>query len=257
MFANSGLIAAAAAFSTLFMGAALPAGPAKKPTPRVAKAAPHKSAKAKKASKGGPTAADVAKGIQRFYDSTDGFTARFTQVVKKRGLRNGIRRSGQVYLKKGRIVPATKTQPKRQDNGKMRWDYPKEEIYYFSDGEVLWTYERRERLAVRLPVKNSRLYQATSYLVGQGDLQRDFDLSLGKSPLKGTIALKMKPKAGNQTMRSLTLVVDARTYAVKASILVDPLGDSTTLHFSKTTHGPIADKIFAWTPPKGVRVKRL
>ncbi len=48
-----------------------------------------------------------------------------------------------------------------------------------------------------------------------------------------------------------------KTFAVKASILVDPLGDSTRLFFSKASYSAIPDKVFQWTPPKGVRVKTL
>ncbi len=203
-----------------------------------------------------PAAQAIALGIQRFYDTSAGFEAAFTQVVKKRGLKKGIRRKGRVWLRKGATVKGPDGKP-QVNNGKMRWDYPDEEIFYFSDGEILWSYERRERLAVKLPVKNSRLYQATSYLVGQGNLARDFVLSEDKSPLKGTRALKLIPKEGTGVMRSLTLVVDAKTFAVKASILVDPLGDSTSLVFKDAKYGDIADKVFAWKPPKGVKIKTM
>ena len=244
MFASTGLLVTAITLSSAFGGFILPTVPRAK-------------APAVPAAKGKANAKTIAKGIQAFYDRTGGFSAQFVQVVKKRGLRKGLKRTGHVYLKKGRTIAAQKGQPARQENGKMRWDYPKEEIFYFSDGEILWTYERRERLAVRLPVKNSRLYQATSYLVGQGDLARDFKLSVAKSTVKNTYALRLVPKKGTQTMRSLTLVVDNKTYAVKASILVDPLGDSTTLQFTKPSYAALADKLFEWTPPRGVRVKRM
>ena len=209
-----------------------------------------------KSKKVDPAALAIVAGIQAFYDKNAGFSASFIQVVKKRGLKKGIKRKGKVWLVKG----ATRTDKDGKpvvDNGKMRWDYPDEEIFYFSDGEVLWSYERRERLAVKLPVKNSRLYQATSYLVGQGDLARDFDLELTKSPIEGTKALKLLPREGTGVMQSLTLIVDARTFAVKASIFVDPLGDSTSLFFTGATSDKIDPKIFVWTPPKGVKVKTM
>lgn len=205
----------------------------------------------------------VAKNVQRFYDGTQGFAADFTQVVRKKGLKKGLPPlTGRVYLKKGhtRAVPPAKPGDKPTEEvepGKMRWDYPAQDKYYFSDGVVLWSYERRERLAVKLPVKNSRLYQATSYLVGQGQLSRDFLLKLVKSPLPDSYALELVPKEGAQVMQSLTLVVDSRTFAVRASILVDPLGDSITLHFSKPAYTALDDKVFAWQPPAGVTVKSL
>lgn len=240
-------------------GKGSPAAAAAKP--RAASPAPSPSVKprppaAAKPAKTDPAALAIVAGIQAFYDKSAGFSASFTQVVKKRGLKKGIKRKGKVWLVKG----ATRTDKDGKpvvDNGKMRWDYPDEEIFYFSDGEVLWSYERRERLAVKLPVKNSRLYQATSYLVGQGDLARDFDLELATSPLKGTKALKLLPREGTGVMQSLTLIVDERTFAVKASILVDPLGDSTSLFFKDAAYGEIDGKIFVWTPPKGVKVKTM
>ena len=222
--------------------------------PETAIATPAPAAKARK--KADPAALAIVAGIQQFYEKSAGFSASFTQIVKKRGLKKGIKRTGKVWLVKG-AERKDKTGKTTVDNGKMRWDYPAEEIFYFSDGEVLWSYERRQRIAVKLPVKNSRLYQATSYLVGQGDLARDFDVEVAKSPLKGTKALKLLPRDGTSVMRSLTLIVDARTFAVKASILVDPLGDSTSLFFKKASYGDIDAKIFVWSPPKGVKVKTM
>jgi outer membrane lipoprotein-sorting protein len=88
-------------------------------------------------------------------------------------------------------------------------------------------------------------------------LARDFRLTVVPSPLPGTYALKLIPKLGTQVMQSLQLVVDRRTFAVKASILIDPLGDSTTLMFSQPNYQAIADKVFDWSPPKGVTIKTL
>ena len=204
----------------------------------------------------------IALGIQRFYDKAAGFHANFTQVVRKRGLTRGITGNGRVWLKKG----LTRKEPAADgkggtvevvDPGKMRWDYPTWEKFYFSDGKILWSYEKRERLAVKMPVEGSELYQATRYLIGQGDLARDFNLALAKSPLPNAWALELTPKEGTRLMRSLTLVVDMATFAVKASILVDPLGDSTTLHFTKPDYAAIDDKTFDWAPPPGVTVKSI
>ncbi len=191
----------------------------------------------------------VAAGVQAFYDKQPGFQAHFTQVVKKKGLSAGIQREGTVWLQKGDAV--------KQRPGKMRWDYPTEEIFYFSNGEVLWSYEKRERLAIRVPIKNSQLYQATTYLLGQGNLAKDFKLSLVTSPLPDAVALQLVPRAGTQVMRSLTLYVDKKTFAVRGSMLVDPLGDSTTLQWTGAAYEAVDDKVFEWSPPPGVQVKNL
>ena len=200
----------------------------------------------------------VAAGIGRFYASVQGVSAEFTQVVRKRGIKKGLRRTGKMWIRKGATSPDKA--PDGSDvvaPGKMRWDYPAEEIFYFSDGDTLWTYERRERVAIKLPVKDSRLYQATGYLVGQGDLSADFVLSVGVSPAKDTVALEMVPKDGTAVMQKLTLIVDKASFGVVASILVDPLGDSTSLFFAELSYGPLEDKVFAWKPPAGVTIRTL
>ena len=208
-----------------------------------------------------PDARAVALRIQGFYDRAPGFHANFTQEVRKRGLKRGITGKGRVWLKKGatRKVPdkGGKGQTTEVDPGKMRWDYPTWEKYYFSDGNILWSYDRRQRLAVKMSVQGSQLYQATRYLIGQGDLARDFDLALVKSTVPNSLVLQLTPKEGTGVMRYLKLVVDRRTYAVKGSVLVDPLGDSTSLYFTNADYGALDDKLFEWQPPKGVTVKSL
>lgn len=213
------------------------------------KAAPEDAKAEAAVAPGQGSAAAVAAGVQGFYDKQAGFAAHFTQVVKKKGLSAGIERSGSVWLQKGDAAA--------KKAGKMRWDYPAEEIYYFSNGEVLWSYEKRERLAIRVPIQNSQLYQATTWLLGQGNLAKDFKLTLVDSPLPDALALQLVPKAGTQVMRSLTLYVDKKTYAVRGSMLVDPLGDSTTLQWTGASYESIEDKVFEWSPPPGVQVKNL
>ncbi len=187
--------------------------------------------------------------MQEFYAQKPGFSANFTQVVKKKGLATAITREGRAWIKKG--------DPSKQVPGKMRWEYPNEEITYYCNGETLWSYEKREQLATKVPVKNSQLWQATAYLVGQGELAKDFALSLDKSPLEDAWALKLTPKKGTQLMRSLTLLIDKKTGEVRGSMLVDPLDDSSTLKWKDAQYGPIEDKLFEWTPPPGVTVKSL
>lgn len=220
------------------------AGPAEKTAPAEKPADPGQPTDA-----AAVTAQQVANGLEAFYAKQPGFRANFTQVVTKKGLSTGLKREGSAWLKKG--------DPAKDQQGKMRWDYPGEEVFYFCNGEVLWSYERRERLAVKVPVKNSQVYQATQYLVGQGNLARDFALELVPSALPGTLALRLTPKQGTQTLRSLTLVVDKTTFAVKASKLVDPVGDSTDLVWRDVRYEAADDKLFEWTPPLGTTVKDM
>lgn len=255
-----GLLASLSLLASLTLPAQ--AAPRKK-----AKAAAHKTAAAKDKPKADKATADkpadkpaekkaapgtpegVALQVQEFYAQKPGFSANFTQVVKKKGLATAITREGRAWIKKG--------DPSKQIPGKMRWEYPNEEITYYCNGETLWSYEKREQLATKVPVKNSQLWQATAYLVGQGDLAKDFALSLDKSPIDDAWALKLTPKKGTQLMRSLTLLIDKKSGEVRGSVLVDPLDDSSTLQWKDAQYGPIEDKLFEWTPPPGVTVKSM
>jgi chaperone LolA len=223
--------------------AAVPAGPAAEAAPQ---AQPDAKAETKPAT---PTAAEVATGIEAYYAKIPGFQAKFNQVVTKKGLKKGLQRQGSVWVQRGDKA--------KGQAGKMRWDYPTEEIFYFCDGEILWSYERRERLAVKVPVRNSQVYQATGYLTGESKLDRDFAMQLVDSSLPGTWALKLTPKSGTQVMRSLTLVVDQKTFAVQASRLVDPIGDTTDLVWKDVQVKALPADLFQWTPPAGVTVKDL
>jgi len=196
---------------------------------------------------GAPTAQQVADGIFAFYARQPAIRAAFTQVVTKKGLATGLKRDGLAWIKRGDGGAA----------GRMRWDYPAEEVFYFCNGDVLWSYERRERLAIKVPVKNSQIYQATTYLVGHGHLGQEFTLELVASPLPDAWALKLVPKGGTQLLRSLTLVVDKATFVVRASKLVDPIGDTTDLVWRDPKFEPVDDKVFEWSPPAGTTVKDL
>ena len=196
-----------------------------------------------------PTPQQVADAVQAFYEKQPGFQAHFSQIVKKKGLATGITRDGVVYLQRG--------DAKTGKPGKMRWEYPNEEVFYFCDGVTLWAYERRERLATKVPVKNSQVYQATSYLVGQGNLGRDFQLEILGGPEPDVVPLKLTPRKGTQVMRSLTLLVDRKTGAVRGSKLIDPLGDETNLVWKDVKYEATGDESFTWTPPPGVQVKTI
>jgi chaperone LolA len=216
------------------------------------KAAGSKTGETKAAASPAPapgTPEAVARQVQDFYATQPGFQAKFTQVVKKKGLSATITREGKAWIKKG--------DPSKKLAGKMRWEYPTEEVQYVCNGETLWSYEKREQVATKVPVKNSQLWQATAYLVGQGELAKDFTMALDKSPLDDAWALKLVPRKGTQLMRSLTLLIDKKTGEVRGSVLVDPLDDSSTLQWKDVKYEALDDKLFEWTPPPGVTVKTL
>ena len=188
----------------------------------------------------------VVDGVQGFYDAKNSIRTSFSQVVERPyrpGAQQSTPRTGVAFFQKP---------------GKMRWDYqvPDQE-YYVSDGEVLWIYEVKKKLAYRKQIKNSRLYHSMKFLFGAAKLREEFTLSLG-TITEDEVSLVMVPKAGEQVFKQLILAVNARTYEIKRSILIDPSGAKSTITFSDATYGEIENpEWFSWQPGDGIEVQIL
>ena len=189
---------------------------------------------------------EVVDGVQGFYDSKGSLRASFSQVVQRPyrpGSQKATPRTGVAFFQKP---------------GKMRWDYqvPDQE-YYVSDGTTLWIYEVKKNIAYKKNIENSRLYNSMKFLFGAGKLREEFNLSLGKTGDK-EIELVLIPKAGEQVFKKLVLVVDAKTYEIKRTVLTDPGDAISTISFEDVTYGEIDNpEWFAWQPGEGIEVQNL
>ncbi len=195
-----------------------------------------------------PSAAQLVRRVASFYRGIEGFRADFTQEVHRRyrpGASRASRQSrGVVYFS----PPAM-----------MRWDYETpSQIYYITDGKVLWVYDVEERVAYRGQVAHSRIGKAMRFLLGDtDDLLDSFSASVGKADAE-TVELVLTPRKGEQDLKKLVLVVDRRTYAVRASTVTDPAGDVSVIRFDNVTYGPIANpEWFHWKPTGDIRVEDL
>ena len=184
----------------------------------------------------------VVDGVQSRYEAVTDFKANFKQVVTRKHLPRPLKKQGKVYFKKP---------------GMMRWDYAQpDRIYYISDGEVLWSYQPDDKLVHKLRVKDSELYSALNFLFGQGDLRRDFDITLGE-PKEGLVALVLTPKASQTNYKKLTLHVDRKSWEIRVTELVDPLDNVSKVTFSDLTYETLKESGFKFVPPKDVRVEDL
>ena len=140
----------------------------------------------------------------------------------------------------------------------MRWDYQiPERVYYISDGQVLWSYEAREKLAYKLPVKNSELYSALKFLFGQGKLREEFSIRQ-VAATKGLLGLELTPKVPQSGYTKLVLEVSPETYDIRSTILFDPIGNESRVRFENAkTDKVLKEAAFRFTPPDGVRVEDL
>lgn len=181
----------------------------------------------------------VLARLQKHYEETTSFSARFSEEIIPVG---GIQRerSGTVYY---------------QRPGKMRWEFaaPERDLIV-SDGVKLYNYQPELGQVVEIPVKQAfRSSAATAFLLGMGNLKRDFKvLQAPETPLDGLIHLKLVPRGGGD---NIELGLDPRTYDIVTLRIVDQLGNVTALRFTDLRNGAALDPaLFAFRAPAGVDI---
>ncbi len=188
--------------------------------------------------------ARLTAGVQARYAKITDFKARFRQKVTRRHVPRPMKRSGRVYFKRP---------------GMMRWDYtqPDKVLYVSGDGEILWTWQPVDKLAIKLNVKESELWVALKFLVGQGDLGGDFALSL-EPPLEGRSRLVLRPKSGaTGSYKKVILHLDPRSFEIQRTEIVDPLDNISEITFEGIELVPLEAQNFQFTPPVGARIEDM
>lgn len=183
------------------------------------------------------TGVGVLDKVQAFYQSTTDYKAAFKQVVRTRSPKRTFHRSGTVFFK----IP-----------GMMRWDYKApDEVYYVSDGEVLWSYDVEEAIAYRMRVKDSDLFHALKFLTGAGNLTRDFDAKVLPTTPEGLTPILLTPRHDDRNFQSVTLFVDASTGETRESEVVDPMGNVSRIQFDRPVFKPLPKEGFSFAVPRG------
>lgn len=181
-----------------------------------------------------PDANVVIGKVQDFYNQTKSFTASFTQTVTNQTF-NKLKpkvSKGRVYILKP---------------GKMRWDYknksyrspkdPKVSKSFISDGKHLWAVMHKNKQYYKEDLTGSALPVAVSFLMGTGDLRKEFDVAFdtaGKFGSKSDILLLLTPKNPSARYKKLWLVVDATDHSVKQSVVLNSKGDTNAIRFTST-----------------------
>ena len=216
---------------TMFLLAlVLSAGPAAEPA-----AAPAKDA---------PDLRTVLDRMQKRYDEAKDFHARFSQNYSRAVVGRDTVSTGTITFKKP---------------GRMRWDYDKPEPRMFlSNGQVLWLYEPSEKQAFKQELKTSQLPAALAFLMGKGKITDEFEVAFAKDAKQGRpgdFRLALSPKQPQSAYKSILFIVDPKEFLVRESVLVDSQGNSNHFTFDGLeVNSKVADSVFKWTPPAGVRV---
>jgi outer membrane lipoprotein carrier protein len=175
----------------------------------------------------------VVTRLQRRYDATRSLRASFSEELSSPG---GMKRTrtGTVSFRKG---------------GRMRWEFGEPRVETIvSDGQTVYDYEPDLNQVVEVPVSKALKTSATAFLLGLGNLKRDFTAALpADPPADGLVHLALSPKGGGDQME---LGLDPQNYNIVKFKLTDQVGNVTELHFRDIqTNLALEDSLFRFAVP--------
>lgn len=191
----------------------------------------------------GATGQEVLAEIQKRYESTKDFEANFLQEYIGKVMKQPYRGEGKVYFKK---------------KGMMRWEYQNPNQKLISDGLTFWHYRPEENQVFVSDA--SRMIREFGFLVGEGDLRRDFKtLNMNESPSqKENIVIEITPKDPHPALSKLSLTIDKKTYYVVQVDVFDGWGNVTRTRFIDIkTNVDLSDSIFQFKIPPGAEVIKM
>lgn len=172
--------------------------------------------------------------VQAYYDKAKTYSAAFSQDYETV---DGIKKesSGTVWFKKP---------------GMMRWDYEKPESrFLISDGNSLWSWEPIYRQYCKQDLKTSQLPTALSFLTGQGKIEDEFSVKLGK--VNGNqVALDLapiKPSMAYEHIKFEILMPSAKVYR---ATIYDAMGNLNRITFKNPEiNAELDNSSFNFAPP--------
>ena len=189
-----------------------------------------------------PPAGDVAAALQRRYDAIRDFSASFTQTYEGGVLRRKASESGVVYIKKP---------------GMMRWEYTRPQKKLFvSDGRTMYMYFPADKQVMKTPVtEQDQATSAVLFLMGKGDVTRDFTARYADTAADGAYVLRLDPKQRQAEYDWLQVSADRETLQIRALTAADAQGGRSTFVFSSfKENAGLADKMFQFSIPRGTEV---
>src|SRR5262245_178052 len=186
----------------------------------------------------------LVSALQAKYNKLSSLAADFTQIYTAPGQRER-REGGRLLLKKP---------------GKMRWDYTSPETKLFlSDGRWLYEYVPSEKYATRSSIKEAGDLRAPfAFLLGQGDLRRDFkriDVAT-ESPIKaGNKILRLVPRRA-QDFQELLVEIEPNSLQISRLSIIEPNGERSDFIFANVQENVAAPAAqFRFKAPPGVEVR--
>ena len=162
-----------------------------------------------------PELRELLVRLQRHYQETQSFSAKFNETITRPGA-SPIHRGGTLsWLRPGRI----------------RFDYaaPQPETVV-SDGRTLYDYDPGLNQVIETPLKDAiKAQAAAALLLGAGNLERDFSAMRSENSTNDKLThVVLTPKGGGPRIE---IGVDRSTSNIVTLTITDALGNRTEFHF--------------------------
>jgi outer membrane lipoprotein carrier protein len=137
--------------------------------------------------------------------------------------------------------------------GKLRLEYTNGQVIVI-DGKEAWFYSRKNEQAIRRTFQDfEQANIPVAFLLGAGELRREFDVAPGPAERPGIVDLLPRKKTG-AVMKKVRLVADG-TGRITEMTVHDRSGNSSTVLFSEVREGVgLEDKLFRFRAPKGTEI---
>ena len=169
-----------------------------------------------------PDLKNVITKIQKTYDETKNFTAKFKQKYTQKVLKRSEESEGILYFQKP---------------GQLRWDYNKPtKKSFIVNNSTLWLYQPADKVVyVNKCFKQDALTASIAFLWGQGKISEQFDTAWldEKQSNKSDYYISLIPKQKNSIFKKIILTVDKNKFFVKESIVMDLTGNLNQFIFSE------------------------
>jgi outer membrane lipoprotein carrier protein len=182
---------------------------------------------------------------QAFYVKAQDLSASFVQTYKNQAFHQTLTSDGRLVWKKP---------------GMIRFDYEKPEAKFFVvKHDRIVSYSPGAQQAVTGAFHADKLSASVSFLFGKGDLATEFNVKKAdRADLSPGVALLLTPKKEDPRFERLYLVLDAQSYEVRESIVVDGSGNENRFVFSDVkVNTAVPDTAFDYKLPEGTQVLKM
>ena len=191
-----------------------------------------------------PTAEELGARVQKFYDATKTFRATFKQTYT-------IKVQNVQKVSTGKVI--------FEKPGKMSFKYDAPNgNRVVSDGNTIKVYEKENEQMYEVPVAKSQYPAALAFLMGKGQLTRDFSLRMldpAQMKFEGGYVLEGTPKEATPAYQKMLLYVDAATSQVRRVLILDAQGNRNRFDFeAPAVNEPVAKDEFNFTAPPGTKI---